>query len=107
MLEGWARAHSTPQQIARRGAIVLRASEGVANSRIAQEVGVSRSTVAEWRKRFLDEGLEALTRVKPGRGRKPRLGMERVDDIVKATLNSSPLGAQRTGVVAAWRKRKG
>jgi len=93
MLEGWARAHSTPQQIARRGAIVLRASEGVANSRIAQEVGVSRSTVAEWRKRFLDEGLEALTRVKPGRGRKPRLGMERVDDIVKATLNSSPLGA--------------
>jgi transposase len=93
MLESWARAHSTPQQIARRGAIVLRASEGVANSRIAQEVGVSRSTVVEWRKRFLDEGLEALTRVKPGRGRKPRLGMERVDDIVKATLNSSPLGA--------------
>lgn len=93
ILESWLRAHSTPQQIAKRGAIILRASEGMANSRIAQEVGISRATVVEWRKRFLDEGLEALTKVKPGRGQKPLLGMERVEEIVKATLNSSPMGA--------------
>ena len=93
VLQGWVRAHTTPQQIARRGLIILRASEGMANSRIAEETGVSRTTVVEWRKRFLNEGLSALTQIKPGRGRKPQLGAERVKDIVKATLNSLPPGA--------------
>lgn len=93
VLEGWERAHSTPQQIARRAAIILRASEGMANSHIAEEVGVSRATVIQWRKRFLDEGLDALTKVKPGRGRKPQLGAERVNEIVEATLHSVPSDA--------------
>ena len=93
VLQGWVRAHTTPQQIARRGLIILRASEGMANSRIAEETGVSRTTVVEWRKRFLNEGLSALTQIKPGRGRKPQLGAERVKDIVKATLNSLLPGA--------------
>jgi transposase len=93
VLQGWVRAHTTPQQIARRGMIILRASEGIANSRIAKEAGVSRTTVVEWRKRFLNEGLSALTQIKPGRGRKPQFGAERVEEIVKATLNSLPPGA--------------
>ncbi len=93
VLQSWVRAHTTPQQIVRRGMIILRASEGMANSRIAKEAGVSRTTVIEWRKRFLNEGLSALTRVKPGRGRRPRLGAERVEGIVKATLNSLPPAA--------------
>src|SRR4030042_1165743 len=93
VLQSWVRAHSTPQQIVRRGAIILRASEGMANSHIAEEAGVSRRTFGEWRKLFLNEGLSALTRVKPGRGRKPQLGVERVEEIVKATLNSLPPGA--------------
>ena len=93
LLQGWARAHSTPQQIARRGAIILLASEGIANSHIAQEVGVSRATVIEWRKRFLSQGIDALTRIKPGRGRKPQLGKERIEGIVEATLHSLPPGA--------------
>ncbi len=93
VLQSWVRAHSTPQQIARRGAIILRASEGMTNSLIAEEIGVSRTTVVEWRKRFLNEGLDALTQIKPGRGRKPQLGLERVEEIVKATLNSLPPGA--------------
>jgi len=93
VLQSWVRAHTTPQQIVRRGVIILRASEGMANSRIAVEASVSRTTVVEWRKRFLSEGLSALTQIRPGRGRKPQLGVERVEEIVKATLNSSPPGA--------------
>ena len=93
VLQSWVRAHSTPQQVARRAAIILRASEGIANIHIAPEVGVSRATVVEWRKRFLSEGLEALTRTKPGRGRKPRIGAEQVQEIVEATLHSSPPAA--------------
>jgi transposase/DNA-binding CsgD family transcriptional regulator len=93
VLQSWVRGHTTPQQIARRGMIILRAGEGKANIRIAEEAGVSRTTVVEWRKRFLNEGLAALTLIKPGRGRKPQLGAERVEEIVKATLNSLPPGA--------------
>jgi len=93
VLQSWVRAHTTPQQIARRGMIILKASEGIANSRIAEESGVSRTTIVEWRKRFLSEGLSALTQIRPGRGRKPQLGVERVEEIVKATLNSLPPGA--------------
>jgi len=93
VLQGWVRAHNTPQQVVRRGMIILRASEGLTNSHIAQEVGVSRATVVEWRKRFLKEGLLALTQIKPGRGRKPQLGAERVEQIVEATLHSLPPGA--------------
>ena len=65
----------------------------MANSRIAEEAGVSRTAVVEWRKRFLKEGMPALTQIKPGRGRKPQLGADRVEEIVKATLNSLPPGA--------------
>ena len=93
VLRGWVRAHNTPQQVVRRGMIILRASEGLTNSHIAQEVGVSRATVIEWRKRFLKEGLSALMQIKPGRGRKPQLGAERVEQIVEATLHSLPPGA--------------
>jgi transposase len=71
----------------------MKASKGIANSRIAEELGVSRTTVVEWRKRFVSEGLAALTQIRPGRGRKPQLGVERVEEIVKATLNSLPPGA--------------
>ena len=93
VLQGWVRAHNTPQQVVRRGMIILRASEGMTNSHIAQEVCVSRATVVEWRKRFLKEGLLVLTQIKPGRGRKPQLGAERVEQIVEATLHSLPPGA--------------
>jgi transposase len=93
VLESWVRAYSTPQQIVRRGVIILSASEGMANSHIAEKAGVSRATVIEWRKRFLNEGLGALTQIKPGRGRKPQLGVERIEEIIKATLNSLPPGA--------------
>ena len=93
VLRSWVRAQSTPQQVARRATIILQASEGVANSHIAQEAGVSRTTVVEWRKRFLSEGVKALTRTRPGRGRKPRIEAERIQKIVEATLHSLPPGA--------------
>jgi len=93
IIQSWIRAHNTPQQIARRGMIILKASEGIANSRIAEETGVSRTTVIELRKRFLSKGLTALTQIRPGRGRKPKIEAERVEGIVNATINSLPPGA--------------
>ena len=50
-LEAWVRAQNTPQSVALRARIVLLAADGLPNSRIAREVGVSRPTVILWRER--------------------------------------------------------
>ena len=44
-LEAWVRAQNTPQSVALRARIVLLSADGLPNSRIAREVGVSRPTV--------------------------------------------------------------
>ncbi|MFQ5914076.1 MAG: helix-turn-helix domain-containing protein [Nitrospinota bacterium] len=92
-MKAWLRAHSTSQQVALRAAIVLRAADGWADCRIAAQLGVTRSTVLQWRKRYSAEGVQGLTRVRPGRGRKRRIGPHRVRQIVKATLHTRPQGA--------------
>ena len=69
----------------RRARIVLLAAVGVANTRIAKEVGVSLPTVLLWRSRFEEHGLDGLADAPhPGR---PRLyGREVRDKIVTETL---------------------
>src|SRR5262245_54108285 len=64
------RAHSTPQALALRARIVLRAAEAdqPTNQRIAAELGCDHDTVAAWRKRYVEEGLDGLRdRPRPGR----------------------------------------
>ena len=60
LLEGFARAGSTPQKIGLRIRIVLRSADGVANHRLAAELGTSRPTILRWRRRFEQAGLEGL-----------------------------------------------
>jgi transposase len=91
-LERWVAAHSTPQSVARRARVILRAAHGESNSQIARAVGVSRPSVIACRERFASEGVQGLTRVRPGRGRKPRISQEKVAQIVEATLHEKPPG---------------
>jgi putative transposase len=58
-LEELVRKHSTPQQLALRGRMVLAASEGKRNGQIARELGVSIDTVRSWRMRWI--GLQAVS----------------------------------------------
>lgn len=46
------RRHTTPQSIARRARIVLRMHDGIGNTAIAREVGISTRTVEMWRARW-------------------------------------------------------
>ncbi len=92
-LESWLRAHNTPQAMAWRAQIIVYAAEGLPNTRIAKEVGVSVVTVREWRKRFEMEGIDALTEIKPGRGRKREISATKVKRIVHDTLHVKPRGA--------------
>lgn len=93
MLERWVRAQSTPQGVATRARIILMAADGVSINRIAATLGVSRSTVISWRRRFAADGPGTLTRTAPGRGRKPSILAGKVKQIIEATLHTRPLGA--------------
>jgi transposase len=75
-----------------RSRALLLAADGVANARIADQVGVSVPTVRAWRARFAAEGLREFGKVAKGRGRKPSIPAEKVAEIVRATQQSKPEG---------------
>ena len=93
ILERWVCAHSTSQQVVKRARIILLAAKGMSNTDIALAVGFSRPTVIEWRKRFLAEGVDTLTKTRPGRGAKPKYTREKIQEIVEATLHTKPKNA--------------
>lgn len=61
-LQALARAHSTPQSLALRARIVLRAAQldRPTNLTIGHELGCSNLTVGKWRRRYLELGLAGL-----------------------------------------------
>src|SRR6195256_374093 len=61
-LQAVARAHSTPQSLALRARIILRAAESdrSTNLKIGHELGCSNLTVGKWRRRYLALGLPGL-----------------------------------------------
>jgi hypothetical protein len=59
-LERRVRAHSTPQRMVPRCWVILMAAEGVANRRIAPEVGLSENQVGIWRHWFESQRLAGL-----------------------------------------------
>ena len=61
-LQAVARAHSTPQSLALRARIVLRAAEldRPTNLKMGHELGCSNLTVGKWRRRYLALGLPGL-----------------------------------------------
>ncbi len=58
-LEALVHRHSTAQQVAQRGRMILAAAQGKNNTRIARELGVSVDTVRSWRMRWI--GLLAVS----------------------------------------------
>jgi hypothetical protein len=71
---------------------LLLASDGVADMRIAAQVGVKPATVRAWRDRFAEEGLAKLGKVRAGRGRKSTIPQQKIDEIVHLTRHSTSDG---------------
>ena len=67
-LERIARSGKTEQRVALRARIVLGAVDGKSNNALARELGTSRPTVLDWRRRFAEGGVAALYDDRP-RGR--------------------------------------
>jgi transposase len=55
-----ARGPKTAQRVAIRSKIVLRAAEGLTNQEIAQQLGITGSTVGKWRERYRLHGMQGL-----------------------------------------------
>src|SRR5512135_80789 len=57
VLESLARSQSGPHREVVRAKALLMAADGASNATIAARLSVSRSTVANWRTRFTEDGL--------------------------------------------------
>ncbi len=68
LLQGWVRCRETAQALATRARIVLACAEpGGTNGAVAAALGVSRTTVALWRRRFAARGGRPAGRAQAGR----------------------------------------
>jgi transposase len=92
VLEKLARSGTARHRDVQRARALLLAGDGVANTRIASEVGVSATSVGNWRARFAVDGLGLFGPIRQGRGRKPSIPSEKVEAIVHATLREKPPG---------------
>jgi len=88
-LERWVRRRKSAQGLALRSQIVLSCATGLTNKEVAAQLGVSMPTVGKWRSRFIDSRLDGLVD-EPRSGRKPTITAEQVEDVVVATLESTP-----------------
>jgi len=91
-LSRWARRRSSAQALALRSRIVLGCADGLDNKSVAAREQVSQATVGKWRRRFVEFGLDGLSD-DPRPGRPPLLTVEQVEDVVVATLESTPRNA--------------
>src|SRR5690349_22014218 len=91
------RGHTTAQQVALRGRIILEANAGKNNSQIARELGVSVETVRAWRTRWLalqnialaDLAVEDRLRDVPRPGRRSQISAEQTCQLIAMACEQS------------------
>lgn len=91
-LARWTRRRKSSQALALRSRIVLACGDGLSNKDVALLVGCSAPTVTKWRSRFVEARLDGLVD-DPRPGRPATITAEQVEDIVVATLESTPANA--------------
>lgn len=91
-LDQLANRPSTPQAHALRARIVLLAATGIRNDDIAAQLEVTSQTASKWRRRFVESGLDGLFDA-PRSGPPRSVLDEKVQEVVKLTLETTPAGA--------------
>ena len=118
-LQEIAESVSRPYRAVREAKGLLMAADGVANTKIASALGVSRSTVIEWREHFEQDGVTWVGKVHEGRGRKPVIDKAVIDKMIEDTTTTTPpaathwsnrtmaahSGLSRTTVQREWKAR--
>jgi transposase len=88
----WTRRRKSAQALALRSRIVLGCAQGLTNKEVAVRERVSQPTVGKWRHRFLEARLDGLLD-DPRPGRPASVSADQVEDVVVATLESTPRNA--------------
>lgn len=91
-LTRWSRRAKSAQVLALRSRIVLACADGIDNRTVAARLGCAAATVGKWRARFLEARLDGLVD-EPRPGRPPTITADQVEDVVVATLESTPANA--------------
>ena len=100
------RGRNTAQKIVLRAWIILKAMEDKTRRRIANEMGISRSTVYLWVGRYREGGVPALLKDAPRPGRIPSITGQKEKAIIEATLHSTPENATHWSVRLMARAQK-
>ncbi len=88
----WSRRRKSSQALALRSRIVLACADGLDNKAVAAQLSCAAATVGKWRARFVEHRLDGLTdEDRPGRP--PVISADQVEDVVVATLESTPANA--------------
>ena len=91
-LERWTRRRTSAQALAQRARIVLLAADGLTNTEIAAQLGITRGMAATWRARFVEHRLDGLTD-EPRPGRPRTVTDDKVEEVIVKTLETTPKGA--------------
>ena len=91
-LQRWVRRRKSAQDLALRSRIVLECATGASNSEVGRRLQVSLPTVRKWRTRFVEFRLDGLVD-EPRPGRPAVIGVDRVEQVVVDTLESTPVNA--------------
>ncbi len=89
-LEGMTRSRTLPSRLVLRSKIVLLAAEGLSNRTIDANLGIDFKSAMRSRNRFLAERFHGIELEHTGRGRKPSIKLETVQEIVQTTLQVKP-----------------
>lgn len=88
-------AHSDDESLARRAKIVLAVADGHSRAQVARDLEVSPPTAAKWWRRFLEDGLAGVEKIRPGRGRRPSIPPQTVRLILEGVRDPPPHGKPR------------